>query len=103
MSQADSKFNRGTGVALNVFALSALATITIGYVMTLTRQGQSCTAGSRLFVHEDVYDDFLKVLVQKVGALKVGDPLEEATDMGSIISEVQYKTVCDYVADGKRH
>ena len=70
--------------------------------MRFTRQGQSCTAGSRLFVHEDVFDPFLSALVEKVGALKVGDPLDEATDMGSIISEVQYKTVCDYIADGKR-
>ena len=54
--------------------------------MRFTRQGQSCTAGSRLFVHADVYDEFLAVLVEKVRALKVGDPLDEATDMGSIIN-----------------
>ena len=34
--------------------------------MRFTRQGQSCTAGSRLFVHADVYDEFLAVLVEKV-------------------------------------
>ena len=36
--------------------------------MRFTRQGQSCTAGSRLFVHADVYDEFLAVLVEKVRA-----------------------------------
>ena len=69
--------------------------------MRFTRQGQSCTAGSRLFVHADVYDDFLAVLVDKVKQLKVGDPLDEATDMGSIINEKQYESVLGYIADGK--
>ena len=69
--------------------------------MRFTRQGQSCTAGSRLFVHADVYDTFMSVLVEKVAKLKVGDPLAEATDMGSIINEQQYQTVMEYIADGK--
>ena len=69
--------------------------------MRFTRQGQSCTAGSRLFVHADVYDKFLAALTEKVAKLKVGDPLDEATDMGSIINEQQYQTVMDYIADGK--
>jgi aldehyde dehydrogenase (NAD+) len=69
--------------------------------MRFTRQGQSCTAGSRLFVHADVYDRFVGALVDKVRALKVGDPLEEATDMGSIINEAQYASVLEYVSEGK--
>jgi aldehyde dehydrogenase (NAD+) len=52
-------------------------------------------------VHEDVFDEFLKVLTDKVSALKVGDPLEEETDMGTIINETQYRQVCDYVEEGK--
>jgi len=69
--------------------------------MRFTRQGQSCTAGSRLFVHADVYDAFLAVLVEKVKALKVGDPLDESTDMGSIINAKQYESVLGYIEDGK--
>ena len=69
--------------------------------MRFTRQGQSCTAGSRLFVHRDVYDAVLELLVEKVSALVVGDPLDEATDMGSIINESQYRQIADYIADGK--
>ena len=69
--------------------------------MRFTRQGQSCTAGSRLFVHADVYDEFLAVLVEKVRQLKVGDPLDEATDMGSIINAKQYESVLGYIEDGK--
>lgn len=69
--------------------------------MRLTRQGQSCTAGSRLFVHRDVYDAFLKEVVTQAKELKVGDPLEESTDMGAIINEKQYEMVRSYVEDGK--
>jgi len=69
--------------------------------MRFTRQGQSCTAGSRLFVHADVYDAFLEVLVEKVKALKVGDPLDESSDMGSIINAKQYESVLGYIEDGK--
>ena len=69
--------------------------------MRFTRQGQSCTAGSRLFVHADVYDDFMAALVAKVKVLKVGDPLDEASDMGSIISQKQFDSVLSYIADGK--
>lgn len=69
--------------------------------MRFSRQGQSCTAGSRLFLHEDVHDKFLEVLVDKVSALKVGDPLAEETDMGAIISRSQYEQVLDYIEDGK--
>jgi aldehyde dehydrogenase (NAD+) len=69
--------------------------------MRFTRQGQSCTAGSRLFVHADVYDTFLSALVEKVSALKVGDPLDEASDMGSIINAKQYESVLGYIENGK--
>ena len=66
-----------------------------------TRQGQSCTAGSRLFLHEDVYDDVLDRLVAKLGALKVGDPLDEATDMGAIINASQFSQISQYLDEGR--
>ena len=69
--------------------------------MRFTRQGQSCTAGSRLFVHADVYDEFLERLSARVARLTVGDPADEATDMGSIISAKQFDRVRGYVADGR--
>lgn len=68
--------------------------------MRITRQGQSCTAGSRLFVHESVYDEVLDGITAKLRALRVGDPLDEATDMGSIINQKQYDRVLDYLEDG---
>lgn len=68
--------------------------------MRFTRQSQSCTAGSRLFLHADIFDAFLDKLVAKASALKLGDPLDEATDMGTIINQKQFDRVCSYVEDG---
>jgi len=68
--------------------------------MRFTRQSQSCTAGSRLFLHADIFDSFLEKLVEKTSALKIGDPLDEETDMGAIINEKQYKRVCGFVEEG---
>jgi acyl-CoA reductase-like NAD-dependent aldehyde dehydrogenase len=68
--------------------------------MRFSRQSQSCTAGSRLFLHRDIFDDFLDRLGRKVKALKIGDPLDEASDIGTIINEKQFKKVCGYVEDG---
>jgi acyl-CoA reductase-like NAD-dependent aldehyde dehydrogenase len=68
--------------------------------MRFTRQSQSCTAGSRLFLHADIFDSFLDKLRAKTQALKLGDPLDEATDIGSIINEKQFTKVCGYVEDG---
>lgn len=70
--------------------------------MRFTRQGQSCTAGSRLFLHEAIFDSFLDKLTAKVRALRIGDPLAEETDMGSIINRKQYDRVCGYIEDGIR-
>lgn len=68
--------------------------------MRFTRQSQSCTAGSRLFLHADIFDSFLDKLKQKVTALKIGDPLDEANDIGAIINEKQFRKVCGYVDEG---
>ena len=72
----------------------------IGMAMRFTRQSQSCTAGSRLFLHEDVFEPFLERLAEKASALRIGDPLDEATDMGAIISRTQFDKVCGYVEEG---
>ena len=70
--------------------------------MRFTRQSQSCTAGSRLFLHADIFDDFLSALAAKTSRLKIGDPLDEATDIGAIINEKQFNKVCGYVEEGIR-
>jgi len=68
--------------------------------MRFTRQSQSCTAGSRLFLHEDIFDSFLDKLEKKTTSLKIGDPLDEKTDIGTIINNKQFTKVCKYVDEG---
>ena len=68
--------------------------------MRVTRQGQSCTAGSRLFLHQSIFDSFLTKLAAKLTTLKIGDPVDEATDMGAIINRKQFDRVCSYIEDG---
>lgn len=68
--------------------------------MRFTRQSQSCTAGSRLFLHDSIFDSFLEKLAAKLDAIKIGDPLSEETDMGAIINNKQFTKVCGYVEEG---
>ncbi|HSE77730.1 MAG TPA: aldehyde dehydrogenase family protein [Alphaproteobacteria bacterium] len=69
--------------------------------MRFTRQGQSCTAASRIFVHEKIHDEFVAKLRAKVDAMKMGDPLDETTDIGAIISKPQYDKVKSYIKIGQ--
>lgn len=71
--------------------------------MRVHRQSQSCTAGSRLFVHASIFDDIVGRVVDRLATLRVGDPLDEATDVGAIVSETQFNKVCGYIADGVEH
>lgn len=69
--------------------------------MRFTRQGQSCTAASRIFVHESLHDRFVEALKEKIDTLKMGNPLDESTDIGTIISKAQLEKVERYIALGK--
>jgi acyl-CoA reductase-like NAD-dependent aldehyde dehydrogenase len=62
--------------------------------------GQDCCARSRILVQESVLDDFLGALARVVEGIRVGDPLDEATQMGPLISAQQRETVGTYVPDG---
>jgi aldehyde dehydrogenase (NAD+) len=66
----------------------------------ITRQGQSCTAGSRLYLHRDVHDEVLARLSERLGAMTVGDPLDEASDIGAVINQTQFDSIRDYLEDG---
>ncbi len=70
--------------------------------MRFTRQGQSCTAASRMFVHEKVHDEFVERLKAKVDAMVIGDPLDEKTDIGTIISPQQFEKVKGYIELGRK-
>ena len=67
--------------------------------MRFSRQGQSCTAGSRLFLHESIADSFLARLTDKLKRMRLGDPLDESTDAGTLVNEKQFKRVSAYVRE----
>jgi acyl-CoA reductase-like NAD-dependent aldehyde dehydrogenase len=64
--------------------------------------GQRCTASSRLIVHENVYEGFVKELVARVRALRVGDGLDPQTMVGPAVSEKQLDKVRSYVEIGRQ-
>jgi alpha-ketoglutaric semialdehyde dehydrogenase len=64
--------------------------------------GQRCTATSRLILHERVYDHFLGMLDERVKKLRLGNPLDPATDVGPVASADQEKKVLEYIAIGKK-
>ncbi len=63
----------------------------------LFNQGQVCCAGSRVFVHEDIYDRFVEEAVKQFNKVKVGLPWEADTQMGALISKSQLKKVLGYI------
>jgi succinate-semialdehyde dehydrogenase / glutarate-semialdehyde dehydrogenase len=61
--------------------------------------GQSCIAAKRFIVHTDVYDDFVAQFTAKVAALKVGDPLEDGTDVGPLATKSGRDDLAELVTD----
>ena len=64
--------------------------------------GQICSNGTRVFVHRRVRDDFLARLLRRTEAIRLGDPLDERTQMGPLISAAQREKVLNYIDIGKR-
>jgi len=62
--------------------------------------GQDCCARSRLFVQRPIYDEFVERLAKRTAEIRIGEPLDEATEMGPMISEGQRRTTLDYIALG---
>jgi len=58
--------------------------------------GQTCIAGTRLLVHEDIYDDFVARYVEKVSGIKIGDPQHPDTQMGPVINQGQLDQVMKF-------
>ena len=67
----------------------------------LFNQGQVCCAGSRIFVQEGIYDEFVAKLTEAFQKVKVGNPMDMSTQMGSQINERQLEKILKYVEIGK--
>ena len=63
--------------------------------------GQSCLAGTRLFVHDDIYDTFMSKMVDGFKRITVGSPVDEQTGLSCLVSETQGEKVLGYIEAGK--
>ncbi len=69
---------------------------------TLYCNGQSCLAGTRLFVHENIYDEFIEKLINAAKRIIVGNPFNTETILSGLINESQAKRVEKYIEIGKK-
>lgn len=60
--------------------------------------GQTCVTGSRLLIHEAIYDEFVALLVKRTEALRIGDPTDDATQIGAVISRASVDRCSTFVA-----
>ncbi|MEU6482218.1 aldehyde dehydrogenase [Streptomyces sp. NPDC047017] len=60
--------------------------------------GQTCMAGSRVLVQQNIYDMFAAALVERTEQIKIGDPLDPDTEMGTVACQSQHTKVLDYIA-----
>ena len=65
-------------------------------------QGQCCCAGSRLFVEDKCYDEFVEKSVARARTRKVGDPFDASTEQGPQVDQAQFDKVLSYIDAGKR-
>src|SRR4051794_5341798 len=85
-----------------IFADAALETATeIAARGIFMNSGQVCAAGSRLFVHEKVFDQVVEGVVARARKLNLGPGTEPATEIGPVVSEVQRQRVMGYIESGR--
>jgi acyl-CoA reductase-like NAD-dependent aldehyde dehydrogenase len=63
--------------------------------------GQTCMAGSRLIAHRSIVDDLVKRIVERAQTIRLGDPQDEATEMGPMSNLPQYLRVCEFLKSAK--
>jgi acyl-CoA reductase-like NAD-dependent aldehyde dehydrogenase len=66
----------------------------------LANAGQDCCARSRLLVHDSIRDEFIAAYIERLGQLQIGDPLEETTAMGPLVTHDHREVVNSYVQRG---
>lgn len=72
-----------------------------GAVMFALNQGEVCTCPSRILVHESIYEKFMTRVVERVKAIKMGNPLDGSVMMGAQASNDQYEKILSYIKIGK--
>ena len=91
------------GKSANIFFSDADMNIALEGIQLgiLFNQGQVCSAGSRIFVQEDFYDEFIEKAVAAFEKVKVGNPLDKDTQMGAQVNEQQLNKILSYIEIGK--
>ncbi|HPI91878.1 MAG TPA: aldehyde dehydrogenase family protein [Deltaproteobacteria bacterium] len=69
---------------------------------TFFHAGQVCESGTRCFVHDSIYDEFMERAMERIFHIKVGDPMDPETTMGPVVSKAQHDTVLSYIDVGKK-
>ena len=64
-------------------------------------QGEVCSNGTRVFVHEEIHDEFIDRLVTRTSKMKIGDPMDPETQVGALISAEHLEKVMSYIEAGK--
>ncbi|MBD7915288.1 aldehyde dehydrogenase [Clostridium sp. Sa3CUN1] len=92
------------GKSANIFFSDANMDIALEGIQLgiLFNQGQVCSAGSRIFVQEDFYDEFIEKAIEAFEKVKVGNPLDINTQMGAQVSEAQLNKILSYIEIGKQ-
>lgn len=68
---------------------------------SFSNQGQICLCGSRILIEESVYDKFKEEFIARVAKLTVGDPLDEASKQGAVVSQMHFDKVMSMIAQAK--
>ncbi|KAI8685233.1 Aldedh domain-containing protein [Fusarium keratoplasticum] len=72
------------------------------HIGIMASSGQNCTANSRIFVHESVYDQFLDHFMTEIHSAKLGDPFDKDTFTGPVVNEAQRDRVLQYIDLGQK-
>ena len=72
-----------------------------GAVLAFFNQGEVCTCPSRLLVQEDIYDQFIGMVIDRIGQIKRGNPLDTETMVGAQASQEQYEKILGYLNIGR--
>ncbi len=75
--------------------------VSTSLLSSFSNQGEICLCGSRILVERSLYDRFVEAFVERTRALTIGDPLEEGTRIGALVSEAHMQKVLSYIALAK--
>ena len=85
-----------------IFDDADLESATNGVLLSIfSASGQSCVAGSRLLLHESIHDEVLARVAEKASKIRIGDPLDENSQMGPLATQAQLNNIDSTVADAK--